>query len=345
MNESKPALLGCYAEELKEVLAAAHEPAFRARQIANWLYVRRVTDPEEMRNLPAGLRAKLAERFTFDLYRQIDEATAADGTRKLLLELQDGECIEMVLIPSPGRMTFCLSTQVGCPVGCRFCASGADGLVRNLTAGEILSQLYAGARAHGRLPDNIVFMGIGEGLLNFDHLTRAINLMTAPDAIGLSPRRLTVSTSGYVPGIRKLAEYGKPLTLAISLHAPDEETRARLIPDRLRYPIAEILEAARGYAERCNRMVTLEYTLLAGLNDSDAQADAMAGIARRYHAKINLIACNPVSAEYRRPAPAVIRRFAARLEELGAHVTLRVEKGSPEAAACGQLRAGRRRTP
>ncbi len=337
-----PSLLGATAEELRTFLVHAGEPAFRARQIINWLYVQRVANPEEMANLPLVLRRKMTEYFHLPATRLAESVTAPDGTRKLLLELQDKECIEMVLIPSPERMTFCLSTQVGCPVGCRFCASGAHGLTRNLTTSEILEELYIGAREHGGLPDNIVFMGIGEGLLNFDHLMRAIRLMTDAQAIGLSPRRLTISTSGYVPGILRLAEEGKPLTLAISLHAPDEATRACLIPEQLRYPIPEILRAADVYAEKSGRMVTLEYTLLAGINDSPGHAAELARLAIRHHAKVNLIACNPVGSEFKRPAPEVIRKFVECLEKHGAaHVTLRVEKGSPEAAACGQLRARR----
>ncbi len=338
MPPEPPSLLGMTPREIEEALRPFGLPAFRARQVADWLYLRRVADPALMLNLPAALRERLSREYAGTPCRTLECAAAPDGTRKLLLGLEDGEAVEMVLIPSPDRMTFCLSTQVGCPVGCRFCASGSAGLVRNLTAGEILGELYAGSELHGALPDNIVFMGIGEGLLNCDNLLRAIDRITDPEGIGMSPRRVTVSTSGIVPGIRRLAEYGRPLTLAVSLHAPDEATRARVIPDRLRYPIADIVAAMDCYVEKSGRMATLEYTLLAGVNDSREQAEALAELALAHHFKVNLIACNPVSEAFHRPSPAAIRRFQEILENRRVHVTLRMEKGTPESAACGQLR-------
>ena len=330
-------------DELPEELGRAGFPAFRTRQVVQWVCGRRTVDPDAMSNLPRNLREFLSDHYETGAPAAVKEILrSSDGTEKLLLELGDGEVIEMVLIPAPGRITACLSTQDGCPVRCRFCASGRDGLKRNLTAAEIIGELYAAGDILGKLPDNIVFMGIGEGLLNFDNLARALEFFSSPERLGISPRRITVSTSGIVPGIKRLAELGKPFNLAVSLHAPDEETRAKIIPDACRCPIDEIIAAAADYARAVNRMPTLEYTLLAGVNDAPRQAEALAGIAASIHAKINLIACNPVDDAWRRPEQRVIDNFLKILQREGAHATLRVEKGSSRNSACGQLRASRR---
>jgi 23S rRNA (adenine2503-C2)-methyltransferase len=328
---------GCLLDFVKKSGA----PLFRARQLSEWIYKKLVLNPDKMLNLPKGFRQILEDKFICCSSKVCDETSAADGTAKLLIELADGEAVEMVLIPSPERMTFCLSTQVGCPVRCRFCASGAGGLTRNLQSYEILEQLYHGAERIGGLPDNIVFMGIGEGLLNFENLSRALIIMTDPEMIGMSPRRLTVSTSGFVPGIYKLAKLGKSFNLAVSLHAVDDDTRSSIIPDDLRYPISEILDACDVYQEEIGRMVTFEYTLLKGINDRMKDASKLAEIAVRHHAKINLIPYNQTCEEYQRPDEDVIYSFRDKLEKGGASVTLRMEKGSKVSAACGQLRASR----
>ena len=324
--------------DLKELLKNLGQPAFRAAQIMDWVFKRYELDPDRMLNLPLILREELKKHFTCGASRVKESSQAADKTSKLLISLADAEAVEMVIIPSRERITFCLSTQVGCPVGCFFCASGKGGLVRNLTAAEIIEQLYHGIAQIGKLPDNIVFMGIGEGLLNFENLTTALRVITEADYIGMSPRRITISSSGYVPGIYRLIKLGKPFILAISLHAVDEETRARLIPDKLRYPIAEILRACDDYENEIGRMVTFEYTLLAGINDSPAAAEKLALMARKHHAKVNLIPYNETSGEFKRPSEIDISRFYAILEKAGVAVMLRLEKGSGVAAACGQLR-------
>lgn len=326
-------------EELQSTLTTMGERPFRSKQIREWLYKRFAIHFGEMQNLPLSCRQELTRHYQLEAVKLVTTESASDGTEKLLLELHDGETIEMVLIPSPERLTFCLSTQVGCPVRCRFCASGANGLMRNLTAGEILQEYVAGCRRAGQIPDNIVFMGIGEGLLNWNSLSNALERLTAPDGFGLSPRRITVSTSGYVPGIDKLTNLGKEFTLAISLHAPDDEVRKRIIPDPLRYPVAEILAAGDRYRQKTGRMVTFEYTLLAGINDQESHAYRLAELAKIHHAKINLIPYNATTPEFSRPADHVIRRFASILEKQHAHVTLRLEKGAKVAAACGQLRS------
>ena len=330
---------------LEEFLAKRGEAKFRARQIFSWLYDRCVFDPAEMKNLPLTLREKLRDTFAAPRSSVAESVSGSGGTEKLLVRLDDGEMIEMVLIPAPGRMTFCLSTQVGCPVRCRFCASGRDGLVRSLRCDEMLEEFYHGVRRWGRLPDNLVFMGIGEGLLNFEHLAAVLNVLSAPspDGFAMSPRRITVSTSGFVPGMRKFAEWGRPFNLAISLHAVDDATRARLIPDHCRYPLAEILAAAELYRERSGRMVTFEYTLAAGINDDPAMGRQLGMLAAQHHAKVNLIACNPVEgSDLRRPEPAVLEAFQRAVEEHCASVTMRVEKGGSAASACGQLRSRRK---
>ena len=331
-------------DNLQDILAAAGQPAFRAKQITGWICDKLIYDPAKMTNIPAALKKILQDTYDTSPPCCITEVqTSPDGTKKMLLELADGECIEAVLIPAPGRMTLCLSTQVGCPVRCRFCASGQHGLKRQMAAHEITGELYAAAEVLGRLPDNIVFMGIGEGLLNFENTAAALEFFSSPERLGISPRRITVSTSGIVPGIEKLAALGKPFNLALSLHAPDEKTRAGIIPDGFRYPIPQILDAVDNYARTVNRMPTFEYTLIAGVNDSPEQAEATAKLANRIHAKVNLIACNPADTGYTRPTRKNIDRFLQILTNAGVHATLRQEKGSSKDAACGQLRASRQK--
>lgn len=314
-------------------------PAWRGTQIAEWLYRHHTPVPAEMKNLPAELRKLLAESFYAPGTTILETVPAPDGVRKLKLGLFDGEVIEMALIPARERLTFCLSTQVGCPVGCRFCASGACGFRRNLAAGEMIEELLLGIATAGRRCDNIVFMGIGEGLLNFHELATALNLLTSENGFNFSPRRITVSTSGYLPGMEEFARLGREYTLAISLHAPDDATRARLIPDKLRYPVADILTAADRCREATGRQYTLEYTLVAGINDSPETARRLGELARTHHAKVNLIPLNAAAGNFRRPSPETIRDFEAAVAAAGARVTRRVERGGTRGAACGQLRA------
>ncbi len=336
---SKKLLCSLSADEIKAWVIAHGVPAFRASQILDWVYKKRVTDPAAMSNLPPDLRRALLDDFSCVSSIVEKEICAEDGTSKLLLRLSDGETVEMVIIPSPDRITFCLSTQVGCPVQCRFCASGASGLTRNLDAGEMIEQFFHGCAKIGKLPDNVVFMGIGEGLLNFSNLEKTLQLLCDPEYIGLGARRITVSSSGFVPGMRRLAELGRQVTLAVSLHTTDDTVRAMLIPDKLRYPINDILDACQYYREKTGRMITFEYTLLAGINDSVEDAEKFAAIARQMHAKINLIPYNQTTEKFRRPSDKVIRDFKAILDKHDIQVTLRVEKGSEVHAACGQLRA------
>lgn len=328
------------AEELKAWLQAQGQPAFRLKQIREWLYHRQAISFEEMANLPAPLRQKLAADFIPFALETIATQTAQDGTVKFLHRLHDGETIESVRISAPDRTTVCISTQVGCPVRCTFCASGRDGLVRDLTPAEIVDQVIAANRSlgGGARVDNIVVMGMGEPLLNLDNLLVALDLVGSPDGLGIGARSITISTSGIVPGIHRLAELGRQWNLALSLHATTEEARARLIPQAYRYPLEEILQACIDYFEKTSRIVTLEYALIAGRNDTDAEMRQLAAIARRLRAKVNLIPYNPTTDAYRPPEDAGVRHAVALLEKSGVTVTVRREKGAEIQAACGQLR-------
>lgn len=335
----KKLLAGMSHQELADYIQSKNLPRFRAKQIADWMYRKYVWDPAEMSNLAAPFRQELKKDLAAPAGSVETISTAPDGTEKLLIRLQDGNHVELVLIPGDdGRTTFCLSTQVGCPVRCAFCASGAHGLVRNLSCGEIIEEFLFAVQRLGKLPDNIVFMGIGEGLLNFDALSGALTALTSQEGFGMAPRRITVSTSGIVPGIRKLSAMKKEFTLAISLHAVDEETRSRIIPPEFRYPITDILQAADAYREECGRMVTLEYTLLESINDSLAAAAQLGKISKEHHAKINLIPYNQTDRGFRRPKDKVIRQFMTEVEKAGGSVTCRKERGGSTDAACGQLR-------
>jgi len=335
----KPFLAGCALADLEQFCLTGHFERFRAKQIYDWVYQKLELNSTQMKNLPQPVKAALAEQFYAPSMALQSRADATDGTTKLLLQLHDGEAIEMVIIPaSDGRITFCLSTQVGCPVGCVFCASGQNGLVRNLAAGEMTEQFALGCQIIGRKPDNIVFMGIGEGLLNLPALSRTLESLTGEAYFGMSPRRITVSTSGYVPGMLEFAKLKKEYNLAISLHAVNDELRADLIPSPLRYSISEIMAAADVYLEQAGRMVTLEYILLNKVNDSVADARALAAIAKKHHAKINLIPYNETGGRFRRPDSRHVAAFQAAVEELYPHVSTRLSRGGKGNAACGQLR-------
>jgi 23S rRNA (adenine2503-C2)-methyltransferase len=344
MND-KPFLCALPGAELRARLVRLGAPAYRADQVHDWLFNQWTVDPAAMATLPRELRNVLAREFRSGEVASVAVERAKDETVKLLMKLSDGESIESVLIPAKNRLTFCLSSQVGCPVRCRFCASGLGGLVRNLTAGEIIEQLLACCREAGRRPDNLVFMGIGEPLWNYRALTDAMERIAAPDGFAFSPRRITVSTSGWTPGIRRLANEGRPWHLALSLHAPDDALRAQLIPDACRRSLDEVLSACCDYRERTGRIVTFEYLLLAGINDRIEHAVALARLTRECRAKVNIIPFNEVPGlPFSRPSREVIRLFAAMVSERGAPVTIRREMGTDIRAACGQLRAAGERS-
>lgn len=319
------------------------QPPFRARQLRRWLYQTPVLDAEDMTNLPAEIRAMLAERlwpFTVEVDRSADQGTS----RKWLFRAGDGAAIETVLMGYPRRATLCISSQAGCALGCTFCATGQFGFERHLEAGEIVAQV-AYARAFLRqigmpgTPDhltNVVFMGMGEPLANYERVREALRRLI--EVMGLSARSITVSTVGIVPGIRRLADEPWPVSLAVSLHAADDELRSSLVPINRRYPLAALEAAAAEYYQKKRRRISLEWTMIDGVNDGDEQALRLAAIARRLLAHVNLIALNPTPLSPEAPSSRM-EEFAATLHARGVNVTIRDTRGRGIDAACGQLRA------
>jgi 23S rRNA (adenine2503-C2)-methyltransferase len=328
-------------EELRAEMAARGRPAYRANQAFHRLYRQGARSFEEFAKFPKALRQELAGRLTLGSPVLEGVFEARDRTRKYLFRLADGEFIEAVLIPSASRMTVCLSTQVGCKFGCAFCASGRRGFIRDLTPSEITGPvLYLRDILDVGLT-NIVFMGMGEPLDNPISLGKAIRILHDPEGLGLAARRMTVSTSGLVPGIEWLAGFDVPVNLSLSLHAATDVQRSRLMPLNRKYPLERLLKTVQDYRDRGGRMITLEYVLLAGVNDSAADAVRLAHIARRLRAKVNLIPYSPVQGlEFQPPSAAAQERFLKSLERENTRATLRESKGRDIQAACGQL-AGR----
>lgn len=328
-------------------LEARGEPAFRAGQILDWIFRKRVGSFDEMTNLGAGLRAALAQDFALNRVRSATQQGSVDTTRKFLLRLPDGRLIETVLIQaSPAlygeksdRRTLCVSSQVGCAYDCRFCASGLAGFTRNLTAGEIVEQLLRAEELSGELVNNLVFMGMGEPLANLANLTKAIRILNADWGAGIGARRLTVSTSGLAPQIEKLAEDPIQIRLAVSLHGATDEVRERIMPVNRKYPIDRLLEALRVWCSRKKQKITFEYILIDGVNDGLDQAHRLVTMARSLQAKVNLIPYNHVEGlSWQRPSKSRQEAFLAVLNRAGIQATPRREKGHDIEAACGQLR-------
>lgn len=336
---STRSLLGVAPAELESLLSEWGEKPFRAKQILEWIYTHRVTQIAEMTNLSKALREKLSGEFHVFESNIVTESEATDGTRKLLLGWWDGQTTECVLIPGENRRTACISTQVGCPVGCVFCASGLEGVKRNLTAGQIVEQVMRLQRCcepEHRL-SNVVFMGLGEPLANYDGTTSALRLINS--MVGIGARKITVSTVGLPKQMRRLADEQLQFTLALSLHAPTDELRQELIPWAEGTTIAELTDAAQHYFEKTGREVTLEYVLLADVNDSPTYATAVANLCRRMRANVNLILYNPVpDLPYRRPTDATARTFLETLKAKGVNAHLRPSRGLDIDSACGQLR-------
>ena len=332
-------LIGLTTEELEDLAESLGEPGYRGRQLAAWIYRKRAESFDAMTDLPSGFRSRLAEDYEVGLPRVAHEDAAPDGTIKYLLELGDCEQIEAVYLPYPDRVSLCVSSQVGCAAGCTFCATALGGLARNMTAGEIVAEyLLAQNRNPDRRISHLVFMGMGEPLLNYDEVLKAVRLMV--DEIGLSPRHITISTVGVVPGIRRLADDHLPITLALSLHAPDDELRETLIPTARKWKLADILDACREYFAKTRRNLTFEYLLLGGINDHPEQARKMARLLEGIPGNVNLIPFNYVETPqgFRRPEPERIRAFSAALEQEKRVTTQRMERGHAISAACGQLR-------
>ncbi len=322
---------------------AGGEP-FRARQIWDWLYGKLALEWDSMRNVPAGLRRALAERALLMSAAPARVEGERTGTRKMLLALADGEFVEEVLIPAPGRRTVCVSSQVGCRFNCAFCASGKLGFRRNLRAGEIVEEIVLAAREYGDRPTNVVFMGIGEPFDNYDEVLAAIRILNDPDGLGIGARRITISTSGVIPGIRRLADEGIQVELSVSLHAPDDALRTVLMPVNRKYPLAELLDACRAYTGQTRRIITFEYTLIGGVNDEPRHAKALAALLKPLECRVNLIPLSAVD-EYagKPPAAGAGDTFIRTLDRAGINATLRVSKGGGVNAACGQLRLREKR--
>jgi len=343
---SKTSIKSLTLEELSKYFAAQGERPFRAKQLVDWLYQKRIGSFDEMTDLSATTRTRLASEFGFVRPEVVRVLGAKDTTRKFLFRLSDGSLIESVLIPaSPAlygetsdRRTACVSTQVGCAYGCKFCASGLEGFARNLEAGEIVDQLLAIEKESGEKIDNIVFMGMGEPLANLTNLLRAIRIINAPWGLGIGARHITISTSGLAPQIRKLATEPTQFRLAISLHGATDEVRSQIMPINRKYNLAVLLQACDFYVAQKKRLM-FEYILIAGVNDSDEQAQQLARHAQRLSAKINLIPYNTVEGlPWSRPSRNRQETFLRILRHHGAVATLRREKGHDIDAACGQLR-------
>jgi len=334
-QSDRPALLEMTLPQLRAAAEQFGQKPYRADQLADWVYHKGVADPAEMTNVPNAF----AKQFDILTSRIAGRTDSTDGTIKLLIALADGEHVETVLIPAGDRATACVSTQAGCAMGCRFCASTLGGLRRNLSAEEILQQLLHLRAAGGRRITNVVFMGMGEPLANYNATVSAVRAIVDPDRFGLSARHVTVSTLGLPAKIRRLAREDLPITLAISLHAPNDTLRRELIPAAAATTLEQILAAAEKFYQARHREVTLEYLLLAGVNDTNLCADGLGRIAKRLRCNVNLIRYNPVEGlPYQRPSQTRVDNFAGRLRRAGVNAHIRRSRGLDASAACGQLR-------
>ena len=338
------ALLGCSATELESWAVAEGQPAFRGRQLHDWLYAKGARSFDAITVLPKSWRISLQQRgITIGRLLEVNRAVAVDDTTKLLLATVDGETIESVGIPTQQRLTVCLSSQVGCPMACRFCASGKGGLQRSLATHEIVDQVLSLREAMDRRPSHVVFMGMGEPLLNIEAVLASIRCLNID--LGIAQRRITVSTVGVPHTLPQLAELAMKrlgraqFTLAVSLHAPNQELRERLIPTACAYPFETLLQDCRHYLAVTGRRVTFEYILLGALNDQPQHAEELAERVRGFQSHVNLIAYNPIDDEgFQRPNPETIEAFRRVLEQRGVAVSLRASRGLDQNAACGQLR-------
>jgi 23S rRNA (adenine2503-C2)-methyltransferase len=344
-NPSRPDFFGLSGEEFDALVRGWGWPRFRGGQVREWAYTKFVADPARMTNLSKGDRAFLNERVTFAPATVAGNQLSSDGTRKLLLTWPGGAQAETVMIPDGDRRTACVSSQVGCPVGCRFCASGVNGVKGNLTAAQIVEQIYhlnaflqQDRDPVGRIT-NVVFMGMGEPLANYANVMAAIRIMHDPGCFNIGGRKITISTVGVPPKMRELAREGLPINLAISLHAPNETLRRELIPWAEHFPINEILDAARHYFDVSGREITLEYILLAGVNDRPEHAEQLVRVCRTLRANVNLIRYNEVAGlPFGRPASGDVVRFQEILRQGGVNAHVRKSRGRDIDAACGQLR-------
>jgi 23S rRNA (adenine2503-C2)-methyltransferase len=339
--------------EVNKVVASLGEPAYRAKQLLAWVYQRLAVSLDKMTDLPSSFRQKLAGQVILHTLTLVHEVIAKDGTIKVLFSLADSKTVEAALMSYPStsgkrRYTVCLSTQVGCPIGCPFCATGQQGFERNLTAGEIIEQLLYFARRlkdqnSGREGDrisNLVFMGMGEPLANYDALWQAIEMLNSLDGFGLSARSMTISTAGLVPGIKRLSEEKLQVGLAISLHAADNTLRNKLVPINKKYPLEELIPACQEYFARTGRRVSFEYALFTGVNDYLSQAQSLADLLEGMNCHVNLISANNTTNQNLQPSPrSKVLAFQQELKNRGINCTLRQSRGQDIDAGCGQLRS------
>lgn len=340
-------LLGLTKQELRQLAVDEKLPVYRGNQIADWIYRAGVIAFDEMTNLPKEIRIRLNQKYKIGRSKVVNVQQSGDGTVKLLLELNDRQRIETVGIPSASKYTCCISTQAGCPAGCVFCATGQSGFKRDLTSGEIIDQLfnieyflknkYGNWSNEKRYVDNIVFMGMGEPLLNYDNTLKAIGIINTE--LGIGARHITISTVGVVPGIERLKDENMQFTLAISLHAPSDEMRRYLIPVARKWPLKMLLDACREYMEKSGRRITFEYCLIQDINDADEHAVRLVGLLADMNAHINIIPFNNVTGlPFRAPSAKRRESFISILKNSGLNVTQRMRYGSDIDAACGQLR-------
>jgi 23S rRNA (adenine2503-C2)-methyltransferase len=341
-------LIGCTSSRMEQIMVELGEKPYRGRQLFKWLYKTRQYDFGLMTDLSRPSRDRLAEKFFFKTPEVKDVAASADGTRKFLFELDDGECVETVLIPDieSGRTTICVSSQVGCALGCKFCATGEMGFSRDLSVGEILGQLIHLRDRHGDdVFTNVVFMGMGEPLLNIDNVLTAIAILSDGAGMSHAAKKVTISTAGVVPAIRTLADSGCKARLAVSLNAATQEKRAQIMPLSRKYPLDDLMPSLKYYTSRTKTRVTLEYALFAGFNDTTDDIKAFSRLVQGIPCKINLLAYNPVNdLPFERPAAESLDWFARQLYPHVPAVTVRRSRGADIGAACGQLAGAKKAT-
>lgn len=322
-------------------MASLGQPKFRSQQLYEWLYLRRAASYGEMTNLPAALRDRLEACAPLHTPRIVEDSASSDGTRKFLISFHDGVCVEAVGIPSRDgrRLTVCFSTQAGCPMECAFCATGQEGLTRNLVPGEIVDQVLIVQEAFGRRVSNLVGMGQGEPFLNYDNTLAALRILNDPKGIAIGSRHISVSTCGVIPGIERLAGEPEQFTLAVSLHSAVQETRTALMPKTAAFPLPRLKRALKAYVEQTNRRVTIEYIMIDGVNDTDAELDALLAFCKGLLCHVNLIPMNAVpGSPYQPSRPGTVAAWLAAVEKRGIEGTLRDSRGSDIAGACGQLK-------
>lgn len=338
--EEKKDIKSMTLEELTEELAASGEKPFRAKQMYQWMHVKLAAGFDEMTNLPKSMREVCEKKYIYTSLKAVEvQESKLDGTKKFLFGLADGNVVESVWMQYKHGNSVCISSQVGCRMGCRFCASTLDGLERNLLPSEMLDQIYAIQRLTGERVSNVVVMGTGEPMDNYDNLLRFLHILTDVNGLNISQRNVTVSTCGIVPGMRRLAEERLQITLALSLHATTDEKRRRLMPIANRYSIAELMEACEYYFTQTGRRITFEYSLVGGVNDTDEDAAELTALAKPLCCHINLIPVNPIKErEFVQSEASRIQAFKNKLEKNKINVTIRREMGRDIDGACGQLR-------